>query len=151
MAQLVGALAIIVSILYKAAQVKQRAADVRANIDPYLHSNEVEIHAKPETEQILAGAVAKASTYWFLNADQRTQFLMWLYSAMINFGRVYSAYNPLGVDSELFEDQRATIASSLELAIGKAIWNHLFDPFSKRFRECMRRNCLGFTSNRKGT
>ena len=82
-AELVGAIAVIVSILYLAVQVKQSAEDVRANIIHSLHSNEVEMQAKPATDLILARAVEKAYTGESLDADERAQFTMWFYSATL--------------------------------------------------------------------
>jgi hypothetical protein len=145
-AELVGSIAVIVSILYLAAQVKQSAADVRANIIHSLHSNEVELQAKPATDVILARAVEKAYTGGSLDEDERAQFTMWFYSAMINFEQVYIEYKRLEVESDLFEAQRVRIAGGLEPAIAKAVWNRLKDRFSQSFRDYVQSSCFDFTS-----
>jgi hypothetical protein len=122
LAELAGALAVIVSILYLARQVRQSAADVRANIIHSLHSNEVGLQAAPATDTILARAVEKAYTGERLDDDERAQFSMYIYSTMINFEQVYLEYMRLGVDSELFEAQRIRIAGGLEPPIARAVW-----------------------------
>lgn len=59
-AELISAIAVIVSILYLAARVRQGSADVRTTIIHSLHSNEVDLRARPSTDLILAYAVEKA-------------------------------------------------------------------------------------------
>jgi hypothetical protein len=145
-AELLGAVAVIVSILYLAAQVRQSAADVRANIIHSLHSNEVEIQAKPATDLILARAVEKAYTGVKLDDDERAQFSMWFYSAMINFEQVYIEYKRLGVESDLFEAQRVRMSGGLEPAISKAVWNRLKNRFSRGFQNYVQKHCLNFSS-----
>jgi hypothetical protein len=145
-AELLGAVAVIVSILYLAAQVKQSAADVRSNIIHSLHSNEVELQAKPATDLILARAVEKAFTGAKLDDDERAQFSMWFYSNMINFEQVYIEYKRLGVESDLFEAQCVRISGGLEPAISKAVWNRLRNRFSEEFQNYVQKDCLNFST-----
>jgi hypothetical protein len=145
-AELLGAVAVIVSILYLAAQVRQSAADVRSNIIHSLHSNEVELQAKPATDLILARAVEKAYIGGKLDDDERAQFSMWFYSSMINFEQVYIEYKRLGVESDLFEAQCVRISGGLEPAIAKAVWNRLRNRFSEDFQNYVQKDCLDFSS-----
>jgi hypothetical protein len=146
MAELAGAVAVIVSILYLARQVKQSVADVRANIIHSLHANEVEVQAQPATDLILARAVEKAYTGQILVDDERAQFTMWFYAAMINIEQVYIEYKRLGVETELFEAQRARIAGGLEPELAQAVWNRLKGRFSRSFQDYAHEHCQNFKS-----
>jgi hypothetical protein len=147
-AELLGALAVIVSVLYLAVQVKQSAADVRASIVHSLHSNEVEIQSKPSTDVVLARAVEKVYTGEKLDDDERAQYTMWLYAALLNFEQVYLEYNRLGVESEYFEAQKARISGGLEPKLAKIIFERLSARFSVSFQKYARENCFEFNSER---
>ncbi|HIG39324.1 MAG: hypothetical protein ABGY96_25310 [bacterium] len=100
-AELLSAIAVIVSILYLAVQVQQGASDVRASIIHSLHANEIEIQSKPSTNVILARAVEKIHTDQMLTDDERAQFSMYFYVAFINFEQVYLEYKRLKVEPGL--------------------------------------------------
>ena len=143
-AEVVSALAVIVSLVYLAKQINQSASDVRASIVHSLHSNEVQIQGQPAADPGLAVAVEKAYTGQQLTDTERAQFSMWLYSALINFEQVFLEYKRLGVESDLFDAQAIRIAGGLEPPIAKAVWQRLQDRFSNDFQTFVASNCLDF-------
>ena len=142
MGEWAGATAVVATLVYLASQVRQSAADTKASIIHSLHSNEVDIQLKPSTDVILARAVEKAYTGAELNDDERAQFTMWFYSALINFEQVYLEYKRLGVESALFEAQRMRSMTGLGSRLSRAIWLHQKDRFSIGFQDYVESNIL---------
>ena len=134
-AELLSAIAVIVSILYLGAQVRQGASDVRASIIHSLHANEIQIQAKPSTNVILARAIEKAYTDQTLTDDERAQFSMYFYAAMINFEQVYLEYKRLNVEPGLFVAHQTRISGGLKPSLTRAVWNRLKDRFTLEFQE----------------
>jgi hypothetical protein len=74
---------------------------------------------------------------------------MWFYAAMINIEQVYIEYKRLGVETELFEAQRARIAGGLEPELVQAVWNRLKFDFRGPFKT-MRTNTARTSSHSVG-
>ena len=129
-AETLGAIAVIVSILYLAAQVRQSAVDVRSNIVHSLHSNEVELASKPSVDAVLASAVEKAHTGQQLSNEERAQYTMWVYSLLVNYQLVALEYARLGIEDQMLESQRVRLAGLMEPSLAKKAYYSLKDRFS---------------------
>jgi len=119
--ELLGAISVIVSVLYLAAQIRQGAADVRANIIHSLHTNEIDLRSKPATDLILGRAVEKVFTELELTDDERAQFTMWLFACLVNYQQIFFEFERLKVEDEVFEAQRVRWAGRLS-----RLWQNQF-------------------------
>ncbi len=146
-AEMIGAIAVIVSILYLAMQVRQGAADVRANIIHSLHSNEVELSSKPSTDLNLANALEKLYTNLKLDDGERAQYTMWIFSQWMNYQQVYLEYQRLNVDADIFEALRIRLAGSMEPRLSHAIWDRLKNRFTPQFQTYVQKHCLEIEMN----
>ena len=129
-AETLGAIAVIVSILYLAAQVRQSAVDVRSNIVHSLHSNEVELSSKPSVDAVLASAVEKAHTGQQLSDEERAQYTMWVYALLVNYQLVVLEYARLEIEDQTFTSQKVRLAGLMEPSLAKKIYYSLKDRFS---------------------
>ena len=129
-AEVMGVLAVIISILYLAAQVRQSAADVRANIIHSLHSHEIELTSKPSVDTILASAVEKSHTGQRLSDEERAQYTMWVYSCLCHYQLIKLEYDRLKVKDQTGESYRLRLSGLMEPALAKKIYSTLKDRFS---------------------
>jgi len=129
-AEIMGVLAVIISILYLAAQVRQSAADVRANIIHSLHSHEIELTSKPSVDTILASAVEKSHTGQRLSDEERAQYTMWVYSCLCHYQLIKLEYDRLKVEDQTGESYRLRLSGLMKPSLAKKIYNTLKDRFS---------------------
>jgi hypothetical protein len=129
-AETLGAIAVIVSILYLAAQVRQSAVDVRSNIIHSLHSNEVELSSKPSVDAVLASAVEKAHTGQQLSNEERAQYTMWVYALLVNHQLITLEYARLEIEDQTVSSHRARMAGLMGPSLAKKVYYSLKDRFS---------------------
>lgn len=129
-AEATGAIAVIVSILYLAAQVKQSRADVRANIVHSLHSHEVDLSSKPAADSILACAIQKDHMGQKLSDEELAQYTMWVYSLLCNYQLVVLEYERLGIEDQTNETQRMRLVGLMKPILARKIYLSLKDRFS---------------------
>ena len=129
-AEVTGVLAVIISILYLAAQVRQSAADVRANIIHSLHSHEIELTSKPSVDAILASAVEKSHTGQRLSDEERAQYTMWVYSCLCHYQLIKLEYDRLKVEDQTGESYRLRLSGLMKPPLAKKIYSSLKDRFS---------------------
>lgn len=134
-AELLGAIAVIVSILYLAAQVRQGSADLRASIIHSLHANEVELSSKPSVDGVLASAIDNAHTGRSLTDQERAQYTMFVYASLVSWQQVHFEYQRLGVEEELFGAQTIRLAGLLRPPLARAVWRTLRDRFTDDFND----------------
>lgn len=136
--EFVGAAAVLVSILYLAAQIRQGASDVRANIIHALHSKEVDVTALPATIPVLGLAVFKAHTGGELTEEERAVYTSWLYAVLVNAHQTYIEYVRLEVDPDIIESERVRLAATMEPPLAQAVWRRMNDRFTPDFRTYVR-------------
>jgi hypothetical protein len=129
-AEVMGVLVVIISILYLAAQVRQSAADVRANMIHSLHTHEIELTSKPSVDAILASAIEKAHTGQRLSDEERAQYTMWVYSCLCHYQLIKLEYDRLKVADQTGESYRLRLSGLMKPALAKRIYGSLKDRFS---------------------
>lgn len=142
LSDLLGAVAVIVSVLYLAAQVRLGTADVRANIINALHSKEVDVSAMVATSTVLATAVDKAHTGGVLTDEERAAYTMFLYSAWVNFQAQFHEHERLGMESEHREAARIRLAGMFESPLSKAVWERLKNRYTPQFQRHVEDMCI---------
>ena len=133
--EFIGACAVITSLLYLAAQVRQGAADVRSQIIHSLHNNEIEIVSKPAVDTVLALAIQKAHTGGKLSEEEKAQYTMWVFAHLINHQQIKMEYDRLGVDSGLYQSQRVRLAGMMQPPLAQAVFRKIGDRFTGEYRE----------------
>ena len=133
--EVVGAVAVIVSILYLAAQVRQGAADIRANIISTLHTTEVDLIIAPAADTVLALGIEKAHTGGTLTDEERAQYSMWIYGCLVHFQQVKIEYDRLKVDDDLYDAELIRLTGMLRPELSKAVYRILQDRFTQSFRD----------------
>lgn len=133
-AELLGAVAVIVSILYLAAQVRQSAADVRAEIIHSLHNNQVDLVSKPAVDTVLALGVEKAHIGEPLNREERAQYSMWVLAHLINHQQIKMEYDRLDVDPDLYASERIRLAGMMQTRLAQAVYYKMRDRFTPDYQ-----------------
>jgi hypothetical protein len=133
-AEATGAIAVIVSILYLAAQVKQSRADVRTNVVYSLHKHEVELASMPATDSILACAIQKDHMGQKLSDEELAQYSMWMYSLLCNAQLVVLEYERLGIDDQTSKTQRMRLVGLMKPILARKIYLSFKDRFSPKMQ-----------------
>jgi hypothetical protein len=134
--EFVGAIGVIVSLIYLAVQIRQntrssRAASYQAAVTS-ISDLMREIGADPDLARIVAGG---ASDPGLLTANEQLQFYYFALSIVRNYENIHYQYISGAIDEDTWSGWAARIKSSLATAGAQEWWRGQAPAFSRAFRD----------------
>ena len=135
-AQVVGALAVVISLVYVAVQVRHSASSDRSNAgnaaNLAVQSWYQEVGANAQSSGLFIRALTSPES---LARDEEYQFLLLLHSLMLSFQNSYFLAKEGALDSELREAMTVAIRSAKDLPGMPRYWRQRRNYFLRGFAE----------------
>jgi hypothetical protein len=136
--ELIGAVTVIITLLYLAIQIRQNSQAVKNSAAQTLLSEANGSLRTASSDPATARAVILGQTLFEeLSEEGRAQFVTWYFSWMRTIEQAYFQYVQGYIDEEMWEGQRAHLRQLIQAPAVKEWWSHRRCFFSQRFQNYM--------------
>jgi len=133
--ELIGAVTVVITLLYLAIQIRQNSQAVKNSAAQALLSELNGSLRVASSEPTTARAVILGQTLFEeLSEEGRAQFITWMFAWMRTIEQAYFQYVQGYIDEEIWEGQMAHLRQLTHASAVKEWWSHRRCFFSKRFQ-----------------
>jgi hypothetical protein len=134
--EFVAAVAVIVSLMYLAVQVRQGAASVRATMFLTSSTNQAEMASQVVRDGELARIYRVGQQdFESLTEDEQTQFVIFFATLFRTYEQVFQQDRMGLLDPEVWEGRQEAMVRFLDQPGVRTVWQRRRHAFSKSFRE----------------
>jgi len=133
--EVVGALTVIVTLLYLAKQIKQNSAAVKiAAAQALLSEANGTLRVASSNPQTARAVILGQTCINQLSEEERAQFIVWIFSWMRTIEQAYFQYLRGNIEEEIWEGQEVHLQQVAHAPAVITWWSMRRDYFSKSFQ-----------------
>ena len=131
--EFVGAIAVVVTLIYLAIQVRQNTnAELRSALDLSVRNFIAIRQAVFENSEVSSISFKGLNEPDSLNEEEKYRFRLWFYNCMLSFWHIYA--QPSDLKEELWNTQIPAVIRVITSPGGRAFWIQCRDEFVPAFR-----------------